>query len=142
MRNDWRKAKVKDLLASQLAHFGGLDERVSAKGEDVAVTAPAAQTLGMAFHELATNAAKYGALSTEAGRIDVAWPSADPDGQEIFRLEWVESGGPAVERAGRARIRLDPVERLVRRRSAARSSTRSPFRASRGGCAARPRAWS
>ena len=116
VRNDWRKAEVRDLLASQLAHFGGLDERVSARGEDVAVTAPAAQTLGMAFHELATNAAKYGALSTEAGRIDVAWSlGKDPDGQEIFQLEWVESGGPAVGSEPLTRgFGSTLVERLVR----------------------------
>ena len=56
----------------------------------------AAQNLGFALHELATNAAKYGALSVPEGRVSIAWrllPEADGNGVE---LDWVESGGPAV----------------------------------------------
>ena len=56
----------------------------------------AAQNLGFALHELATNAAKYGALSVPEGRVSIAWrqlPEADGNGVE---LDWVESCGPAV----------------------------------------------
>jgi len=96
-RNEWREVMIEDLLRSQLAHFGTLSEQVLASGPSVAVAASAAQMLGMAFHELATNAAKYGALSDPYGRIDVAW-SVEPDqsGQDVFALEWRESGGPPV----------------------------------------------
>ena len=97
VRNEWREVLIEDLLRSQLASFGASSERVLASGPSVAVTASAAQMLGMAFHELATNAAKYGALSDPYGRIDVAW-SVEPDqsGQDVFALEWRESGGPPV----------------------------------------------
>ena len=115
VRRDWRDVTVRDLLASQLAHFGGVDERVRATGEEVTVTAAAAQTLAMAFHELATNAAKYGALSSETGRIDVAWATGrGEDGEETFRLEWIESGGPPVGEPGARGFGSNLVERLVR----------------------------
>ena len=139
VRHDWREVTVKDLLASQLAHFGGLDERVRAKGDEVAVTASAAQTLGMAFHELATNAAKYGALSNEAGWIDVVWAlERNRDGELIFRLEWTERGGPPVSPPATRGFGSIRSSASCARRSAARSSTASPRRASRGGCDARP----
>ena len=130
VRRDWREVTVRDLLASQLAHFGGVDERVDARGEEVAVTAAAAQTLGMAFHELATNAAKYGALSTEAGRIDVAWAvERGRDNEEMFRLEWVESGGPPVSAPDARGFGSALVERLVRSAFGGEVSTGSRGRA-------------
>ncbi len=57
-----------------------------------------AQLVAMAVHELATNAAKYGSLSVEAGKVDVSW--SDRDGT-LF-LDWSETGGPRVVRAGQA----------------------------------------
>jgi two-component sensor histidine kinase len=62
------------------------------RGPDFWITSAAAQTIGMALHELATNAGKYGALSTDAGYVDIAWRL---DGQR-FTMEWRESGGPTV----------------------------------------------
>jgi PAS domain S-box-containing protein len=97
LSGDGRRVTIDDLLRAQLAHFGGLEERVAAVGESFPVTAAAAEILGMAFHELATNAAKYGALSIDAGRIAVAWRlETSENGDDIFRIEWIESGGPAV----------------------------------------------
>jgi two-component sensor histidine kinase len=55
-----------------------------------------ALALTMAFHELCTNAAKYGALSTDKGRVRVAWTIADQEGQPELRLRWSEEDGPAV----------------------------------------------
>jgi len=115
VRNEWREVLIEDLLHSQLAHCGGLSERILASGPSVAVTASAAQMLGMAFHELATNAAKYGALSNPHGRVDVAW-SVEPDqsGQDVFALEWRESGGPPVNPPLRSGFGAMLVERLTR----------------------------
>jgi two-component sensor histidine kinase len=64
-------------------------------GPDFTIKPAAAQQLSIAIHELATNAVKYGALSNSAGTIDICW-QIDP-AAGAFTLQWVESGGPAVE---------------------------------------------
>jgi PAS domain S-box-containing protein len=72
--NAWRGVSVVDLVKSQLSHFEGLFfTRVQFDGAVVFLTPSAAQALGMALHELSTNAAKYGALSNSAGRVLIAW---------------------------------------------------------------------
>ena len=65
-------------------------------GPDVRLGPNAAVTLNMAFHELATNAAKYGAFSTERGRIEVTWRIVRREAIDILDIVWTESGGPAV----------------------------------------------
>jgi hypothetical protein len=82
-----------------LRRDGGRNVRLV--GPEVIVAAPAAQSLSMAIHELATNAAKYGALSKPSGRVDVSWTSETREGTRLLRIEWRESGGPAVEAPGR-----------------------------------------
>jgi PAS domain S-box-containing protein len=66
-------------------------------GPDVLLSPKQAVALGMAFHELATNASRHGALSVEAGRVDVSWRvEAAPGGAPRLLLEWRETGGPLV----------------------------------------------
>jgi two-component sensor histidine kinase len=67
-------------------------ERVSASGPDVVVGATAVTSLALALHESATNAVKYGALSEPNGAIHIKWETLGDD----FRLEWEETGGPAI----------------------------------------------
>jgi PAS domain S-box-containing protein len=87
-------AFIEDLARSQLRHFGELlDTRIHFDGPPVAVGADAAQAIGMAFHELATNAGKYGALSSQRGHIHISWGQGD--GQ--LTVSWTERGGPPVE---------------------------------------------
>lgn len=64
--------------------------------EAVCLTGRATQTLAMALHELATNAAKYGALSNDAGRVTVAWQVANSADPRRLLLQWIETGGPPV----------------------------------------------
>jgi two-component sensor histidine kinase len=72
-------------------------ERIVIGGEDVTVAPRVALTLAMVLHELTTNAVKYGALSTAAGRVDVAWRlESRPAQPAMLQLEWRESGGPPV----------------------------------------------
>jgi two-component sensor histidine kinase len=73
-------------------------ERVLLRGEDVVLRPRAVLTLAMAFHELATNAAKYGALSVSAGRIEIYWqPVRVADHKRsVLRIDWLEKGGPPV----------------------------------------------
>ena len=76
-----------------------LDEetsRFSITGPDVEIGAKAALSLAMIMHELSTNAAKYGALSAEGGRVEVVWSVISDVDEPLLRLEWVESGGPPV----------------------------------------------
>jgi PAS domain S-box-containing protein len=92
----WCGVDLSALIRSQLAHFHDLlDTRIQITGPDVQLTAAAAQTLGMAFHELATNAAKYGALSNPAGTVAINWQFIDRDSNRLA-VEWRERGGPPV----------------------------------------------
>ena len=89
----WQRLDLKELVRSQLGPFGGtLPERFLVHGPPVLVPAQAAQAIGMALHELATNAAKYGSLSTDSGQVEICWSI---DGQE-FCMTWRETGGPRV----------------------------------------------
>jgi PAS domain S-box-containing protein len=96
--NKWQNVPLAELVRVQLAHFGNLaDGRIAVRGPDFWITSAAAQTIGMALHELATNAGKYGALSTDAGHVDVAWRfERTDDDRHRFTMEWGESGGPTV----------------------------------------------
>ena len=90
----WEGADLRRLVEEELLAFSlGEAARVSIRGDDVALPPAAAQALAMALHELATNAAKYGALSTPDGRVAVSWTHAR---RGPLNIRWVESGGPAV----------------------------------------------
>jgi two-component sensor histidine kinase len=93
LQRDWRGVSMLELAERQLQHFVD-DEttRVSYVGPMVMVDPKAAQNLGLALHELATNASKYGALSTPGGGVTLTW--AMIGGR--FRVEWREVGGPPV----------------------------------------------
>jgi PAS domain S-box-containing protein len=99
VQEDWRGATVFELLLSQLKPFGH-EDRVTMAGPSMLLQPMALQHLGIAFHELATNSVKYGALSRQSGRVRVEWSVADGDeGGKRFRLVWTESGGPRVKAA-------------------------------------------
>lgn len=84
-------------MCTQLAHFKDLiGERIAMAGPPLQIACEAAQPIAMALHELATNAGKYGALSNDAGKVDIAWGAVGNGGGQIFHLSWAESGGPAV----------------------------------------------
>jgi len=87
----WQGADLARLVGEELAPFRtGGPERITAIGPDVSLEPRTAQTLALALHELSTNAAKYGALSVQSGRVAVNW-ELQPQG--LF-LRWIESGGP------------------------------------------------
>ena len=98
----WEGVDLRSLFETGLAPWASDDgKNMRLEGGDIILTAPAAQSLAMAIHELATNAAKYGALSKPSGRVDVSWRSESGDGTRLLRIEWRESGGPPVEAPGR-----------------------------------------
>jgi two-component sensor histidine kinase len=93
MRNEWKGVEIQGLVHAQLAHFADLiGSRISADGPRLRLKSSSAQAIGLALHELATNAGKYGALSTETGRVEIRWNA----GGGAFTMSWTESGGPSV----------------------------------------------
>lgn len=110
----WRGAEIGALVRAQLAHIDELlGSRVSLEGDRLVLTPNAAQALGMAFHELATNALKYGALSGDKGQVVVEWRiDAVGEEPELF-VAWREKGGPAVAMPGRAGFGTTIIERVT-----------------------------
>ncbi len=96
----WYGVALKDLIAQTLQPFGfnKNSKQFVISGDAVRLTPSAALILAMGLHELATNAAKYGALSSEkTGVVDIRWSLAkDSGGHEHIGLTWQESGGPRV----------------------------------------------
>jgi PAS domain S-box-containing protein len=93
IQNAWQGVEVEALVRAQLAPFADLiGSRIAVHGPKLHLNAASAQAIGLALHELATNAGKYGALSTDAGRVDVQWGTSG----EIFTMSWVERDGPPV----------------------------------------------
>jgi PAS domain S-box-containing protein len=93
IQNAWQGVEIECLVRAQLAHFADLlDSRIGLSGPKTRLNAAAAQAIGLALHELSTNAGKYGALSTDTGRVDVSWGAAD----DTFALSWSERGGPPL----------------------------------------------
>lgn len=98
IEQEWKGADLEQLIRSQLAHFKDLiDARIILAGPPVTIKAAAAQALGMALHELATNAGKYGALSNRDGRVHVEWGLEEETSEDMFFMSWRESGGPPVK---------------------------------------------
>ena len=115
-RGSWEGADLRSLMSLSLDTYlipGRANVRL--KGEEILLNPNSATTLGMVFHELATNAAKYGALSTEAGTVDVSWEVAtfEPDSQRRVRISWVEEGGPPLDPAHADGFGLSFIRRSV-----------------------------
>jgi PAS domain S-box-containing protein len=95
--NQWRGARIAEVVRAQLAHFGERDAgQLTIEGRDCILSSNSAQALGMTLHELATNAAKYGALSNDAGRVSLSWRLAGEGADQSFAMSWMETGGPPV----------------------------------------------
>ncbi|MEM6303863.1 MAG: chemotaxis protein CheB [Pseudomonadota bacterium] len=91
----WSSAALKDLIGPETVEVYGR-ERVTLNGPDMRVNSQATLALGMAVHEMATNAAKYGAFSTDTGTVEVSWARINDSGGDRLELSWVERGGPEV----------------------------------------------
>jgi two-component sensor histidine kinase len=92
VRREWREVPLEELVRLQLDFLGHTDEHLRIHGPECPLTPRAAQVIGMALHELATNSLKYGALSSESGTVDVGWECDE----ERFKMWWHEQGGPPV----------------------------------------------
>ncbi|MCJ2018960.1 histidine kinase [Methylobacterium sp. E-065] len=96
-REDWSGATLNEVLENELSPYRAGCDHIVLDGPEVALPPRHVLALGMTVHELTTNAAKYGALSTADGRVEVSWRvDRSETGAAWLRLTWRESGGPAV----------------------------------------------
>jgi two-component sensor histidine kinase len=110
-RTCWTGVRLRELVNEELAPLiGGDERRIELSGDDIVLGPIAAVTLGMAFHELAVNAAKYGALSVPDGRIQVSW-QAGAAGR--LRLTWRETAGPRVHPPSRRGFGSKMIEQVL-----------------------------
>ena len=94
VRESWHGASLSELVRSQLGgFFDTAYPQVTFDGPDVALRPEAAQNLGLALHELAANARKFGALSVPGGRVSISWHRND----NALELDWLEQSGPKVK---------------------------------------------
>ncbi len=133
-RSDWQGASLRDLITQELAPYLGVDgSRVALRGSDVRLNPKETLALGMVLHELATNAAKYGSLSTDDGLVDVTWENCEDGADSVLRLIWTESGGPPVKSPSRRGFGSRLIERGLNHELAA--TTTLSFRPSGVECA-------
>jgi len=116
VQEGWYGASLSELVRAEVGHYvDGNEPQISIEGPAFLLTPEAAQNLGLALHELATNAVKYGALSVPAGRVAIAWrqrPESEGGGIEII---WTENGGPAVVAPKRRGFGTQVIERNLAR---------------------------
>ncbi len=94
---NWHGARIDELVRLELAAFGALDgKQISVRGPPLDLNRDASRNIGLALHELATNASKYGALSVPEGKVAVHWELASGGARPRLRMTWRESGGPTV----------------------------------------------
>jgi two-component sensor histidine kinase len=102
VESSWRTASLADILRGELAPYGeGTGDRVRLAGPQVELSAELAVPVGMAVHELTTNAAKYGALAVPEGHLEVTWNITEASESQVLTLCWAEQHGPPVEMPSR-----------------------------------------
>jgi two-component sensor histidine kinase len=105
---------LREIVAQAIDPYRGADEdRLRSSGPDVRLSPRAALALSMALQELATNAAKHGALSTANGKIDIHWSLDDAANPARLHLRWEESGGPPVQSPQRRGFGARLIERSL-----------------------------
>lgn len=113
---DWAGASLRELINAVLEPFGGSFVKVvQVEGPDIFLNANAIQNIALALHELATNAAKYGAMSVPTGRVNISWDFEDPDDPAQLSFTWTELGGPPVKRPQRTGFGHVVVDRVIAR---------------------------
>jgi len=102
VKREWRQVPLRELAEAQLAYIEQAPGDLVIAGPDLLILPRAAETIGMALHELATNALKYGALSVEGGHVDIGWRVEEAKEGARFSMWWRENGGPPVVETGHA----------------------------------------
>ncbi len=113
---EWGTTPIRAVIEAELQHFRSvLDEAILLEGPELQLAPNHALSFGLAVHELATNAAKYGALSVPDGRVRIRWQRGEDPGGEIAwaEVEWQESGGPPVASQRRRGFGTELIEKVV-----------------------------
>ena len=130
LRDDWRGADLGDLLKAELAPYGDYaGEHCRLSGPAVMIPPQWALSLTLALHELATNAAKYGALSRPSGVVNITWRVGQETKGSVLHLDWVESGGPVVNPPNQRGFGSELIERCMGRSTTRLSYNPSGFEA-------------
>jgi PAS domain S-box-containing protein len=104
--------ELSGLVRRQLAPYAA-DANTTVGGPNIALTVAATQALAMAFHELVTNAANYGALSTPHGRVEVSWNHERGEHEENLSIEWREVGGPTILAPPQGKYGVSIIRNLI-----------------------------
>jgi len=110
-QSDWGTTPIRAIIEAELVPYAqGGEHELDLQGPDIQLAPNDALSLGLAAHELATNAAKYGALSKPGGKLSVHWRLV---AEKLVRVEWQESGGPPVKPQRGRGFGTDLIERIV-----------------------------
>ena len=110
-QSEWGTTPIASVVSVELAPYVNEDDHtVITEGPDVELAPNDALSLGLAIHELATNAAKYGALSTSGGKVEVVWSLVN---EKLARIKWCESDGPKVTQPEKRGFGTDLIEKIV-----------------------------
>lgn len=113
VEQNWNGAPLSNVVLRHVEAFRPDPSRLAMDNPPVTVDAVAAEALGLAFHELATNSVKYGAWSSPGGLVTVAWRCIDAGGQRALEIEWIESNGPPVTPPSRTGFGHIVMKRMV-----------------------------
>ena len=110
-QSEWGTTPIRSVVEVELAPYSrDADHTLELSGPPTELAPNDALSLGLALHELATNAAKYGSLSVSGGRVSVIWSQVS---DVLAKIEWVESGGPEVSKPERRGFGTDLIEKIV-----------------------------
>jgi two-component sensor histidine kinase len=113
-RTETSAVAMRELLSQELSAHGAIEgENLTQRGPELLISAKQAQGLSMAFHELSTNAVKYGALSVDNGRIDISWKIDISSAENQLRIRWRETGVTIEREPTRRGFGSDILERSI-----------------------------
>jgi two-component sensor histidine kinase len=110
-REGWQHADLRSVIAGVFAPYGS--GRIALEGQNVMVPPKVALTLAMVLHELATNAAKYGALSVPSGELTLSWHLKNGERERLLCLDWHEANGPTVAEPMRRGFGTRLIDRAI-----------------------------
>ena len=112
VKSNHENVRLLDLIRGQVLPYAGSPDQLVLEGRNLLLPGDAAHSLGLVLHELATNAAKYGALSSKEGTVAIRWSARDGDLSALL-FKWKESGGPPVEPPKRTGLGTRLIERSL-----------------------------